>query len=458
VDELAEELRAEEERLDVLAGEDSVAVRSVFSWSYRDLSGEVARMFRLFGLHRGQHLSVHAAAALAGVAPSQARRVLDRLVGVHLLQGIDSGRYRCHDLLRVYAAERAVAEETLPDRALAVQRVLQWYVHTTYNANHMLSPQRDDPPLEPPAFPVPILEFGSYDEALSWCEVEMPNLVAATGMAVEFGEDAIAWKIPVGCWNYLFLRKRWTSWINAHEMGLAGARRSHDRFGEAWTLNNLAHAFRELRRFDVARKHLEQALVIRRDIGDQVGLAWTLTALGFVDCDLGWFESATERFTEVLRIRAQVMVDHKDDDTVVTANLHGQGITVASLGDSLRELGRFDEALERLRQALRIFREIGDRHGEGYTLIKIGETFARMHRPQDALENFEQALITRRELGDRWGEAETLQSRGRVLYDNGEYETAVESWHHALVIFDELDDPRAEDVRALLTSTRRTFG
>jgi tetratricopeptide (TPR) repeat protein/DNA-binding XRE family transcriptional regulator len=458
VDELADELGAEEERLDILSTEDSIAVRTVFSWSYRDLSGEAARMFRLFGLHRGTHLSVPAAAALAGVSTAQARRLLDRLVSVHLLQSIDGSRYRCHDLLRVYAAERANDEETSDERNLAVKRVLHWYLHTAYAANHTLSPQRFDPPIEPSQFILPLLEFTAYDDALAWCEAEMSNLIAATRLALEFGEDAIAWKIPVGCWNYVFLRKRWSPWISAHETGLAGARRIGDRFGEAWTLNNVAHGMRELRRFQDARDHLEQALEIRKEIGDLVGLAWTVTALGFVDCDVASFRAAADRFIEALRIREDVQREHGDDDAIVLANLHGQGIARASLGDSYRELGRFDEALAELGEALRIFREIADRHGEGYTLVKLGDTYARMHRPGAALANFEEALATRREIGDRWGEAETLHSRGRVLLATGEHEAAREAWRHALAIFTELDDPRAEDVRELLTSTPRTAG
>lgn len=458
VDELADELGAEEERLDILSTEDSIAVRTVFSWSYRDLSGEAARMFRLCGLHRGPHLSVNAAAALAGVTTTQARRLLDRLVSVHLMQSVGAERYRCHDLLRVYAAERAHDEEPQDERSLAVRRVLHWYLHTAYAANHTLSPQRFDPPIEPSQFSLPLLDFDDYDDALGWLESEMANLIAATRLALEFGEDAIAWKIPVGCWNYVFLRKRWTAWISAHEVGLAGARRIGDKFGESWTLNNVAHGFRELRRFKDAREHLEQALEIRKEINDLVGLAWTVTALGFVDCDVHRYESAVSRFNEALCIREEVQREHGDDEAITMANWHGQGIARASLGDSYRELSRFDEALNELHEALRIFREIDDRHGEGYTLVKLGDTFARMSRPQDALVSFEAALVTRREIGDRWGEAETQHSRGRVLLETGEPEAAREAWRHALTIFTELDDPRAEDVRQLLTSTPRTAG
>jgi len=448
--ELVEELEEEEERLDGLSTEDSVAVRNVFFWSYRDLSGEAARMFRHFGLHRGPHISVQAAAALAGVSPAQSRRLLDRLVSVHLLEGTSNGRYRAHDLLRVYAAERAAAEEPQADRALAVRRVLQWYLHTAYAANHVLMPQRHDPELDPPEFPLPPADFSTYGEALTWCEVELPNLVAATRMALEAGHFTTAWKLPVGCFNYLYLRKRWSPWISAHEIGLVGARSGGDRFAEAWTLNNLGHAYRELRRFEEARTHLEQALAIRREIGDQIGEAWTLAGLGFVDGDVRGHGAAAEWFQQALAIRREIADRHRDDESIVVANRHGEGIALANLGDAFRELRQFADALDCLQQAVDISREIRDRHAEGYTLVKLGDTYRELGRTEDALDVYQQALTTRREIGDRWGEAETLHNRGRVLLDSDHLEEALESWRQALAIFDELGDPRADDVRIQL--------
>ena len=42
-------------------------MRAVFSWSYQQLTGEAARMFRLLGLHPGPDITVPAAASLAGL-------------------------------------------------------------------------------------------------------------------------------------------------------------------------------------------------------------------------------------------------------------------------------------------------------------------------------------------------------------------------------------------------------
>lgn len=450
VAELVEELEDENERLDALSTEESTAVRTVFSWSYRDLGGEVARMFRLLGLHRGAHISSRAAASLAGIPAAQARRLLDRLVAVHLLEGIAKDRYRVHDLLRVYAAERALAEEPDAERESAMKRMLDWYLHTAYAANYLLVPQCRNPLLDPPQHPLELEVLSTYDEALSWCEIEMANLVAATRTAIEVGQYGTAWKIPVGCWNYFFLRKRWSLWIAGHEVGLVGARRGRDTYGEAWTLTNLGEAYRELRRFDEARTLFEEALMIRRDIGDDIGEAWTSAALGFLHSDLGRYDEATEFFQKALDIRRVIDTRYSDDQGIIVANRHGQGITVANLGVAYRALRRFDEALDCLQQALDMFTEIDNRHGQAYSWIKIGDTQRELGRTDEALEAYREALTIRREIGDRWGEAETLHSQGQVLLNNGQRAAALESWHQAAAIFDELSDPRAEDVRAQL--------
>ncbi|MCA1604189.1 MAG: hypothetical protein LC775_01595, partial [Acidobacteria bacterium] len=113
---LAGELAMERNHLDFLTTADeedeATVMRSVFSWSYRALSPEAARAFRLLGLHAGPDISAPAVAALTNTTPSQARRLLETLVGTHLIAETGRDRYRFHDLLRVYAADCAKADET----------------------------------------------------------------------------------------------------------------------------------------------------------------------------------------------------------------------------------------------------------------------------------------------------------------------------------------------------------
>lgn len=74
LDAMVTALHNERGRLDALdTGEPASSLRAVFSWSYRQLGGQGARMFRLLGAHPGPDISIAAAASLAGVPADQAR-------------------------------------------------------------------------------------------------------------------------------------------------------------------------------------------------------------------------------------------------------------------------------------------------------------------------------------------------------------------------------------------------
>jgi tetratricopeptide (TPR) repeat protein len=435
---LVEELATEEQRLDGLStDDDSLAVKTVFSWSYRDLSPDAARMFRLVGLHTGSHLRTGAAAALLDQPLTRARRVLDRLTAVHLLEGLGNDRYRMHDLLRVYAAEQAAAEEQEADRTLALRRVVDWYLHNVYAANHALAPQRHDPALDKSEYAIDVSDF-DYDSALEWCEIEMSNIVMATRIAHELGNNVACWKLPAGSFNYLNLRKRWSLWVASHEIGVEGGRAAKDPYGEAWVLNNLAIAYRELRRVEEAKQSFEKALAIRMEIGDQVGQGWTLTGVGFVGFDQSQFDVAAQHFTHALEIFRKI------------GDRHGEGIALANLGAAHGALHNFNKAINTLEEAVDLFQDLEDRYGEGYTLVKLADTYAELKRPQEALKIYQRTLELRREVGDRWGEGDTLHKQGLLLTDIGQHEPAEQCLRAATSIFDELGDPRAADLKELL--------
>ncbi|MEU6220798.1 BTAD domain-containing putative transcriptional regulator [Streptomyces sp. NPDC047022] len=112
-------------RLDAFEGGDAgTDLRSVFSWSYRTLGAEAARLFRLLGLYPGPDLSAHAAASLVRCPVERARWTLAELCRANLLTEQAPGRYALHDLLRAYAAELALAEEDADTRRVAVHRVV----------------------------------------------------------------------------------------------------------------------------------------------------------------------------------------------------------------------------------------------------------------------------------------------------------------------------------------------
>ncbi|MFD8316823.1 AfsR/SARP family transcriptional regulator [Kitasatospora purpeofusca] len=132
------ELRDAEDRLTALQidSDAASAVRVAFDLSYRALQPTAQRLFRLLGLAPGNCISTAAAAALSGSAPAATRPVLEHLAAAHLLSPAGPDRYRLHDLLRCYAAERATAETRPADRAAARERLRSWHLHHTGTPLH----------------------------------------------------------------------------------------------------------------------------------------------------------------------------------------------------------------------------------------------------------------------------------------------------------------------------------
>jgi hypothetical protein len=122
---LVDELRAAPGALDVLDTEDpATGVRPAFSWSYRRLTEDAARLFRLLSIHPGPDAAPATVACLTGMAEPRAREALRELADVHLVDEYRPARYRFHDLLRAYSGELSVELDSPTERRAAARRIL----------------------------------------------------------------------------------------------------------------------------------------------------------------------------------------------------------------------------------------------------------------------------------------------------------------------------------------------
>jgi tetratricopeptide (TPR) repeat protein len=361
---LAARLDDERNRLDELQAGD-LAVRASFSVSYASLrpagaSGDAApdRAFRLLAVADGPDISHPAAAALLGVPPEQAERALELLVDCHLLQSAALGRYRFHDLLRVYAREQVLANEDAAERDEAVRRMLRWYVHTAAAAARLVHPNgKGMPPCPADAGSVP-LTFASYAQALAWLDAEYANLVAAVGQAARRGEHELAWKLPASLWALFYLRGHAGDWIATHQTGLASARPLGDSTAELWILNNLGVAYIHAKRpeaaidclrqcLPVVRNHYQRALDASRETSDLVTEGTTLVELSAVRLELGQAGAATRTAMEAVELYRQ------------TGNRYGHAQAIAVLGRAERDRGHPAQARRHWLDAMAIFTELG---------------------------------------------------------------------------------------------------
>ncbi|MFJ6675345.1 ATP-binding protein [Actinosynnema sp. NPDC091369] len=143
---LVEELSVERQRLDALQldhEDESSAIRTVFSWSYKALPPDLRRTFRLLGLHDSPDITDETAAALADVDAFRAKQTLNGLVSVHLIEKYGL-HYRFHDLIRVYAGERAKIDEPAEERTAAITRLNAWRAYLNHYRAARLSESLND--------------------------------------------------------------------------------------------------------------------------------------------------------------------------------------------------------------------------------------------------------------------------------------------------------------------------
>jgi DNA-binding SARP family transcriptional activator/tetratricopeptide (TPR) repeat protein len=439
---LAAELADQHSRLDMLAtDDDTTTVRAVFSWSYGALDPEVARAFRLLGLHPGPDIGVPAAAALLGTSAPQVRRRLDCLAGVHLLERTGRDRYRLHDLLQLYAAERAT-DEPVGTRTGAVDRMLRWYLHTAHAADRALGPQqRHHLPLDPAHAPEPVPAFDGAAEAAAWFEAERANLCAAVRQAATESHP-VAWQLPNVLWWFFYLRKHGRDWTATGLLALEAAQRLHDVDGESRTWSVLGSAYRDVHRFDDALDCYERALELRDGASSPDCRGIILHNLGITCLDVQRFDRALGYLHHALDLRRTI------------GDRYGEGCTLSALGDAYTGTGQLRRAADCLGLALGIFCRSGDRYGQAMTLHSLGDTYLAAGRTDQALTALRRALDLCGEIDNPDGAATVLFSLGRAQYRSGEVDEARGYLERSLALYTELGAPEAADVRTYLALAR----
>jgi DNA-binding SARP family transcriptional activator/transcriptional regulator with XRE-family HTH domain/tetratricopeptide (TPR) repeat protein len=267
---ISAEMRDAHRRLDALeTGEPVTSVRVVFSWSRARLGSSAARMFRLLGLHPGPDITVRAAASLAGLPREQAALALAELCDEHLLTEYVPGRYRCHDLLRSYAAEEAGSCENEADLRDAVHRMLDYYLHAATVASGFLYPCQPEAVWTPSHLGVTLEKIGGTGPAALWFQEEQHVLLRVIDRAAEGGYAPYAWKLPWVAGWYLRGEACWQRLAAAQESALAAAARLNDLAGLATAHQHLGWLRFLLGDLAAAHYHLDEVTSLAGPLGDE---------------------------------------------------------------------------------------------------------------------------------------------------------------------------------------------
>lgn len=439
---LAAELRETAGSLDAFADtEPSANARIAFSLSYRALSPDAARLFRLLALRPGPDVGTAAAADLAGTSPRRVRPLLAELARAHLIGERAPGRYVMHDLIGAYATELVEDTETDAERRSAQERIIGHYLYTAYAGNRLIEPHRHSfvmPPAPEDVAPAPLADA---DAAMAWFAVEYPVLMSTVRQATELGLETSAWQLTWAMQQFFDRRGLWHDWLATLYVARTAAARRSDRVGLAHIYRGIGTAYSRLGRADDSYRELDRALDLFGELDDPVAQANLHLVLGSVKSrsrDRRRLLEARDHSYRALELFTAA------DSTVGRARaMNNVGYTSALLGDH-------QAALDYSQASIELHRELGDQHGLASAWDSVGLAQHNLGRSPEAIAAYRTALEMYTALGNRYFLATTYRQLGDAFLLDGSPDQAREAWEQALGILDDLDHPDAGRVREKL--------
>ncbi|MFG3332102.1 BTAD domain-containing putative transcriptional regulator [Streptomyces tendae] len=475
---LAAKLVDERRRLDELQAGD-LAVKSTFELGYGQLEPTQARAFRLLGLADGPDISLAAAAAVLDLPEPDTEHLLEALADCSLLESVTPGRYRFHDLVRLYARACAERDEQPSEQEAALERLLGFYLATASGVYALERPgDRFPAHLSDPRHTG--LTFAEPQAAQDWLYREAGPLLAcvqqATGRpgmlrravdllwaakdlvesgarakqyeaaavalrdaACAAGDRGAEGRARTTLTNVHIVAGRFTEADDEARQAMELAHQANDPLLSCWAPNDRGIIAVHQGRYDDGERYLSDAIDGFRADANLVGEASALCNLSRVHVAVGRLDSAIELAQQGIAIYERMGLPLRLANGRYT------------LGIALTQAGRIDEATHQLGEALPLFRDGHQVLWEGMTHLRLAEAHLAANRPSQAAAHAEQALVLR-DIGGAWRLANVLVVLGKALHAVGGTDRARACWLEALDVFEATNASESDYVRDLLAT------
>ncbi|MCX5147166.1 tetratricopeptide repeat protein [Streptomyces sp. NBC_00320] len=480
---LAAKLADERRRLDELQAGD-LAVKATFELGYGQLEPAQQRAFRLLGLADGPDISLAAAAAVLDRPEHDTEDLLEALVDCSLLESAAPGRYRFHDLVRLYARACADRDEQPPSgRDAALDRLLDFYLATA-SAVYAVERPGDRLPAHLSATRYPGLRFAEPRAALDWLYAEADPLLACVRQASvrSTGQADVLRRAVDLLWAAKDLAESGANSKQYESAAVAlrdAAHAAKDPHAEGRARTTLTNVHLVAGRFDEADDEARQAMVLAREAGDPLPSCWAPNDRGIIALYQGRHADGERYLLEAIENfradgnhigEASALCNlsriHVELGRLTSAiDLAEQGIAIYdrmgltlrlangryALGIALTQAGRLGEAQTQLTEALSLFHDNRQPLWEGVTHFRLAVAHLAAHRPTLAAAHAEQAIALRG-IGGEWRRATVLTVLGKALRRLGQRDRARVCWRDAEVVFKQLKSAELAEVQALLAS------
>lgn len=453
-------------------------VQTVFSWSYRALNLELKRAFRRLGLYPVNAIPLDGAAALLDAPAQQVLDVLNRLRELHLISRDRAGTYKFHDLLRVYAHDRAIDEDGPESCRVAVELLLRWYLRQAERCGHGLFDHITT--ITPPDD-----ARWTWEHSRAWRAGEREHYTIMLREAAQLGFDSITSGLAAQtAWIYREWERLPDGLYAALVDGLEAANRLADHVAAAWIEVSLSRLDKDQWAFSDAIERLHRAKRLFQIARDPRGEAWahceasrTLDLADDFETAFQYARSAVEIFdacgdangkTAALLSRARLngVLGRPDEEwadlnaarmlCIRDEKKRDEARVLYSIGSFFHSRGRHEESIAAYSDALRLVESAGGDEREGWMHFYVGANYRDMDQNDEALRWYESAMAVFRRSSDQWGRAWLLLDMSAVRARSGDLAPSLKMTDAALSIFRELDDAQGES--AALSSLGRLQG
>ncbi|MFI1990851.1 BTAD domain-containing putative transcriptional regulator [Actinoplanes sp. NPDC020271] len=437
---VAAELRDLDQRLAAFPeGRGVTDPRTAFSWSYRQLSPGAARMFRLLSVALVPGITIDAAAALAGQDLECARAQIEELTEAALVAEGESGCFTSHVLVRAYAGELFRTVDPVAAQRAAITRLLQYYLHSSYNAQVVLEPNRTPIAPAPPEPGVVPRRPRSYREAIDWFAGQSEVLKEAVRVGADLGYGIVPWQLAITMQQYFEWFGHFQDWEDVMRFALRAAREKRDVVGEAHVLRSLAGARWFLNAYEECLDLLSAALRVFVEHGMLLEQALTHINFHSVHTALGEHEKALEH--------ARIAVGL----CRAAGNEKSEMRCLDCMGRSLTHLGEYERAAVELQQALDLNLAVGRRHEEAMIRVSIAHNLIERGRTEDAVAELKRAVEAARSVGQGPYHFEAFRSLAELLIETKDLAGAREAFDRAGGVLQSFQGGGPRHMRAALS-------
>ncbi|MFJ9038512.1 ATP-binding protein [Streptomyces sp. NPDC102406] len=436
---LADRLAVAERRLDALVAGDR-RVSAAFELSYRQLTPDAARLFRLLALMPGPDAGSACAAQLLGKDLASAADTLEELVETGLL-GTHGNRFKLHDLLRLYAQLRLEADEDQEETEKVRAGLYRWLLETTVVAGRWFEPAHGAPQDWHG-----LVDLSSADLARDWLRTQGVNWLAALRAAAEEGDHALVVEVAESLHWFSDQWIFWGHWPEVFRLGVRSAKALGDAVAQATQLNYYAWAVLVCESRPAASLPLStRALAVAVEAGDVTQQAWAhfYRAWAYRQLDrpgeaAHHCNRAADLFQSTGDLHGSLQAHHSR-----SMNLLVDGDGEAALASYRRTRDFLDEAGDLVEPHIATTARIGILSGTGRSLALLerwDEAVASLRSAVRACHAFDNPSVT----------SIHLVHLGRTLVAAGRAAEAREAFRACLELGPAADPKRLEEARAHL--------